>query len=783
MTGKKQKQVDRIISFLLIFSFLVTTVGCSSAIGETLNSVTIDEDNTSLVNDIEINDAFVPIEVKEIEIAEIDVEDINIEEILVNCIEVKKIDNIEIEITSINDEFVYLAYKNFVSVYGDDFDLKDFLVDMGTGASCILIYVTLSVAGGPVGTVFGAIITSEFTTSAMVIGAALDAAISAYRAYEEGGDASYIVGHMLNGVADGFKWSAILAPVTGGISGIKALRAVSKLRKVPGFEDVTDKKARKIFEALAEIISKSGQSADSLTDDAIKNLHKTLSKEVTDEISESLLKNILNERILLANIVKKFNPFNVSSKVAKAMQDNFFKRAGLADDAGKQLINNIKNGTIKNLDEIDDVTVREFIEKNMYEFAGCFGSSLSKDFIDNCLKTTVGDDAFNLIKNSISSDTFYIDLVKSVGRDAADEFISDSNTLVLLQLRYGSKNVNKLVNAHILYEQMLKNNSILDEELEKVLVGIMNGSFSSLDDIAGISEQIAKNLTSSREVTAQVIKNLENGKALSGLLDNMAKEGLEIVGIPANCAEDIISNSLSKADIISKYGEGVYQQLLSNYNYNISLNCLGIQNKVNQSLIREMTADALSNQGIAENIIEDILSGKGIAEWGIADDKIMAISNIAADYYRMTDSNIYINYAKEIGEKRGEYIADFLVEYKNAGNTIRNMDYAGNIMKPHANSNPVYIMEKYGNIYMSNQGFPIFDEYSIARIELPDLVGDEGIDIARANRLHHGTASTIPGYTWHHLEDGKTLILIPSDLHEAYRHTGGASLIREGLGG
>ena len=188
------------------------------------------------------------LEIKGIENTSIRTDDIKIDEILVNCIEVTDIETIEIEFTSINDEFVYLAYKNFVSVYGDDFNLKDFLVDAGIGAGCILVCVTLSTAAGPVGTFFGAIITSQFTTSAVVIGTAIDAGVSAYMAYQEGGDASYIVGHMLNGIADGFKWSAILAPLTGAVDGIKALRAVNELRKVPGFEEVTDKEARKVFE-------------------------------------------------------------------------------------------------------------------------------------------------------------------------------------------------------------------------------------------------------------------------------------------------------------------------------------------------------------------------------------------------------------------------------------------------------------------------------------------------------------------------------------------------------
>ncbi|MFR3730496.1 HNH endonuclease [Lacrimispora sp.] len=44
-----------------------------------------------------------------------------------------------------------------------------------------------------------------------------------------------------------------------------------------------------------------------------------------------------------------------------------------------------------------------------------------------------------------------------------------------------------------------------------------------------------------------------------------------------------------------------------------------------------------------------------------------------------------------------------------------------------------------------------------------------------------GYKSTPKGFTWHHVEDGKTMMLVPTDLHSAVRHTGGASLIRKGL--
>jgi hypothetical protein len=33
----------------------------------------------------------------------------------------------------------------------------------------------------------------------------------------------------------------------------------------------------------------------------------------------------------------------------------------------------------------------------------------------------------------------------------------------------------------------------------------------------------------------------------------------------------------------------------------------------------------------------------------------------------------------------------------------------------------------------------------------------------------------------HHVEDGLTMQLVPSDLHDVVRHTGGAALINKGL--
>jgi A nuclease of the HNH/ENDO VII superfamily with conserved WHH len=47
------------------------------------------------------------------------------------------------------------------------------------------------------------------------------------------------------------------------------------------------------------------------------------------------------------------------------------------------------------------------------------------------------------------------------------------------------------------------------------------------------------------------------------------------------------------------------------------------------------------------------------------------------------------------------------------------------------------------------------------------------VDAELAN-LASGRTKTPEGYTWHHVEDGWTMELVPQDLHDVVKHTGGA---------
>ena len=86
---------------------------------------------------------------------------------------------------------------------------------------------------------------------------------------------------------------------------------------------------------------------------------------------------------------------------------------------------------------------------------------------------------------------------------------------------------------------------------------------------------------------------------------------------------------------------------------------------------------------------------------------------------------------------------------------------------------------KYPNgVNFSTDGFPNFTPYTKAKAEIPNLSGKRSSDEKLANKAV-GLKETPKGYTWHHHQDGKTMQLIPSDVHNGVRHTGGAAIIKD----
>lgn len=112
------------------------------------------------------------------------------------------------------------------------------------------------------------------------------------------------------------------------------------------------------------------------------------------------------------------------------------------------------------------------------------------------------------------------------------------------------------------------------------------------------------------------------------------------------------------------------------------------------------------------------------------------------------------------------------------GRRPRNSKWAGKIYDGKTWTEDVAAKYPKG-VRFTEQGFPDFSPYAKARVQVDDLTNKYGPDAAAANRAV-GLPSTPKGYTWHHVEDGRTMMLIPKDLHNAVPHTGGAAVIRNG---
>ncbi|MCI5752071.1 MAG: HNH endonuclease [Oscillospiraceae bacterium] len=764
----------------MLFSFTGCELGKAKQESSTVSQAEVSKATNVDADVNDINDAFVELNIQPIVVNSVDTLEINVEDIVVNPVNVKGIQNIEVEVIPINDDFITVAHENFVSYYGEDIDLKKFFIDAAIGATAVVVMVTLTTVSGGTATFFGAVLVSEMSKAAVIIGAAIDAAVSGYQAYQEGGDASYIIGHMLNGVAEGFKWSAILAPLTGGISGIKALRAVKYLKKVPGLEQLEDKTARALIKNLAKIIK---EAPENLSDDALKKAYKALSKEVTEEITEDIFMQVIKNESAIVSIVQKTDAFGAGKGVRQALQERFWKRAGVTDEVGKTIIKEIKQQSLKNLDDISEPAVKEYINKNMYEFVEYFGGSLSKDFVDSCLKNSISEEAYQAIKETITDEKAYLRLIEKLGTSQTDDILSDSSTLIMLQKRFGADNLANLRNGRAVFNQLSNtagrtNVTINPDDVVKVMEDLFDGNIDNLAQIEKIDRNIAANLTASRDLISTTFKDMGLVKKSSSLFDDLSVKGLGYAGIDSSVANTIIGDGMTKQKIINDLGQSAYDSLLKNPD--LTIQSLALKANVNESLIEEITTDALKSNGLSDDIIKQLIKGDSLgAAEQLTAKQLNDVGNIVADYYKYTDFSTYSNFNRQLAQARGENISAFLKEYQKDF-TITNYKYAGNLMSP-TGSNANYIKAKYGDIYMSKSGFAIFDDYAIARVKVSDLTGIDTSDIQKANRLHHGTSESIKGYTWHHLEDGETLILIPTELHDAYKHTGGASLIREGL--
>lgn len=86
-------------------------------------------------------------------------------------------------------------------------------------------------------------------------------------------------------------------------------------------------------------------------------------------------------------------------------------------------------------------------------------------------------------------------------------------------------------------------------------------------------------------------------------------------------------------------------------------------------------------------------------------------------------------------------------------------------------------------ITYNKDGYPIFDDFAkVGADGKPikadiDYTGNRGKYFKLANEKA-GLEVTPDGYTWHHTEDGKGMMLVQTEIHKATSHTGGFSIFK-----
>jgi hypothetical protein len=117
-----------------------------------------------------------------------------------------------------------------------------------------------------------------------------------------------------------------------------------------------------------------------------------------------------------------------------------------------------------------------------------------------------------------------------------------------------------------------------------------------------------------------------------------------------------------------------------------------------------------------------------------------------------------------------------------AGRLPQKHAYAGKALP--AEDLPAEFRKK--GLSFTKEGYPDFEPHAM---QLPDgskrvqieYTGNRAADFNAANKAA-GLNEIPEGYTWHHLEDSKSMMLVPRELHKAVKHSGGVSRYKHNTG-
>ena len=117
--------------------------------------------------------------------------------------------------------------------------------------------------------------------------------------------------------------------------------------------------------------------------------------------------------------------------------------------------------------------------------------------------------------------------------------------------------------------------------------------------------------------------------------------------------------------------------------------------------------------------------------------------------------------------------------WKNAPNWDKWKSKGGQV-KPNKDGSVTYTRKDGVSVNYNKDGYPDFSPFAKESVSVDNLRGDHYHDFIAANKKI-GVDGKTPeaGYTWHHHEDGKTMQLVPTSVHNVrsggFGHAGGVS--------
>jgi hypothetical protein len=103
----------------------------------------------------------------------------------------------------------------------------------------------------------------------------------------------------------------------------------------------------------------------------------------------------------------------------------------------------------------------------------------------------------------------------------------------------------------------------------------------------------------------------------------------------------------------------------------------------------------------------------------------------------------------------------------------------GGKVTDHPDGSRTYTDKNNNSVTYGKDGYPDFSPHSAVDVKVDNLSGKYGPDAKLANDAA-GLSRTPDGYVWHHVQDGKTMQLVPQSVHNNFPHSGGSSVIRNG---